>query len=140
MRVVFDTNIYISAILFGGKPEKLLRLAKEGVFELLISGEIMAEIARVLRIKFGWESWRISMVIDEIRENTTLITPARRIQAVAEDEADNRVLECALEGGASYVISGDKHHLLPLKEFMGVKIVSASEFLEMISGGESGHP
>ena len=100
IRVVADTNIYISAILFGGKPEEIRKLARQGTIELLVSETILAEIAGVLKRKFGWSDWQISEVIKDIRSITTLITPVSALSVIKEDEPDNRVLECAAEGKA----------------------------------------
>ncbi len=129
VKVVLDTNIYISAILFGRKPEEIRKLSQEGKIELLVSEAIIAEVAEVLRKKFDWESWQISQVIDEIRETTTLVIPNQTLSVIKKDEDDNRVLECAVEGKAHYIISGDKRHLLPLKEYQGINILSPAEFL-----------
>lgn len=129
VKVVLDTNIYISAILFGRKPEEIRKLSQEGKIELLVSEAIIAEVAEVLRKKFDWESWQISQVIDEIRETAILVIPNQTLSVIKKDENDNRVLECAVEGKAHYIISGDKRHLLPLKEYQGIKILSPAEFL-----------
>jgi len=131
IKVAADTNVYISAILFGGKAEEIRRLAREGEVELLISETILAEIAGVLKRKFNWSDWQISEVIKDIRLITTLITPTVTLSVIKEDEPDNRVLECATEGKGQYIISGDEHHLQPLKEYQGIKIVSPSQFLEL---------
>jgi len=132
LKVVLDTNIYISAILFGGNPERIRKLSKEKELEILISEAIIAEIAEVLRKKFNWESWQISQIIDEIRESATLIIPSQTLSITKGDEDDNRILECAVEGKVQYIVSGDKQHLLPLKEYQGVKILSPSEFLILL--------
>ena len=132
LKVVLDTNIYISAILFGGNPERIRKLSKEKELEILISETIIAEIAEVLRKKFNWESWQISQIIDEIRESATLIIPSQTLSITKGDEDDNRILECAVEGKVQYIVSGDKQHLLPLKEYQGVKILSPSEFLILL--------
>ena len=132
LKVVLDTNIYISAILFGGNPERIRKLSKEKELEILISEAIIAEIAEVLRKKFNWESWQISQIIDEIRESATLIIPNQTLSITKGDEDDNRILECAVEGKVQYIVSGDKQHLLPLKEYQGVKILSPSEFLILL--------
>jgi putative PIN family toxin of toxin-antitoxin system len=131
IKAVADTNVYISAILFGGKSEAIRELAREGEVELLISEPILAEIAGVLKRKFSWFDWQISEAIKDIRAITTLITPAFTLSVIKEDEPDNRVLECAVEGGASYIVSGDEHHLQPLKEFEGIKIISPTQFSEL---------
>jgi len=129
LKVVLDTNIYISAILFGGDPERIRKLSKEKELEILISEAIIAEIAEVLRKKFNWKSWQISQIIDEIRESATLVIPNQTLSITKGDEDDNRILECAVEGKVQYIVSGDKQHLLPLKEYQGVKILSPAEFL-----------
>ena len=128
LKVVLDTNIYISAILFGGNPERIRKLSKEKELEILISETMIAEVAEVLRKKFNWESWQISQIIDEIRETATLIIPKQTISIIKKDEDDNRILECSVEGKAQYIVSGDKH-LLSLKEYQSVKILSPAEFL-----------
>ncbi|RLE07912.1 putative toxin-antitoxin system toxin component, PIN family [Candidatus Aerophobetes bacterium] len=133
VKVVVDTNVYISAILFGGNPEKIRRLSKEGRVELLISEAIIAEVAEVLRRKFNWENWQISQTIDEIREIATLVIPRQTLFIIKKDDNDNRILECAVEGKAQYIVSGDKHHLLPLKEYQGIRILTPAQFLEAIS-------
>lgn len=130
-KVVLDTNVYISAVLFGGNPEEIRKLSKEGKIEVLISEAIISEIADVLRRKFNWESWQISQLIDDIREVSTLIIPRQSISLIADD-ADNRILECALEGNAQYIISGDKRHLLPLKGYRDIRILSPDEFLGLL--------
>lgn len=129
VKVVLDTNVYISAVLFGRKPEEIRKLSQEGKIELLVSEAIIAEVAEVLRRKFDWESWQISQIINEIRETTTLVIPNQTLSVIKKDEGDNRVLECAVEGKAQYIISGDKSHLLPLKEYQGIKILSPDQFL-----------
>jgi len=131
IKAVADTNVYISAILFGGKSETVRKLAREGQVELLISESIFAEIAGALKRKFNWLDWQISEVMRDIRAITTLITPASTLSVIKEDEPDNRVLECAVEGQASYIISGDEHHLQPLKEYQGIVILSPAQFLEL---------
>ena len=129
-RVVLDTNVYISAILFGGTPEKIRKLSKERKIELLISEAIIAEVAEVLRKKFNWESWQISQIINDIRETATLVIPYQTLSVVKKDEDDNRILECGVEGKAQYIISGDKRHLLSLKQYQGIKILSPANFLK----------
>ena len=133
IKVAADTNVYISAILFGGKPEEIRESAREGEVELLISETILAEIAGVLKRKFDWSDWQISEVIKDIRAITTLITPTSTLSVIKEDEPDNRVLECATEGKAQYIISGDEHHLQPLKQYQGIKILSPAQFIELVS-------
>lgn len=131
--MVLDTNVYLSAILFGGKPEQILNLAKEGRITLLLSGAILSEITEVLQRKFGWTSWRIQPVVEVLLEMTTWVVPSQEIHEIQEDEADNHVLACAVEGEADYLVSGDRRHLLPLGEYQGIPILSPAQFLERVS-------
>lgn len=130
MRVVLDTNVYISAIIIGGDCEKLLKkLEKEGI-EILISLPILEEITKVLKEKFSWDDFMIQTVIYDILQKTTLIEPKQKLSIIKAAKADNRILECALEGKAHFLISGDKRHILPLKKLNSIKIVSPKEFLK----------
>lgn len=108
-------SIYLQ-FFFGGKPE------------FIISEFIIGEIADILRRKFGWENWQILEVIEELRRFTTLVTPKKKISVIKEDPADNRILKCALEGKANYIVSGDRQHLLPLKALKEIKIISINDF------------
>jgi uncharacterized protein len=127
---VLDTNIYISAILFGGKPEMLIHLAREKVIEVFISELLLDELARIFKIKFNWTNEQIYFTIDGLRKITHLVIPTETLDVIELHRSDNRILECALEAKADYIISGDRHHILPLKIFQGIKILSVSEFLE----------
>ena len=72
------------------------------------------------------------LAASEIREISTLTAPTKRLTVVKEKERDNRVLECATEGKAQHIVTGDTKHLQPLKEHRGIKILSPAEFLEVI--------
>ena len=131
-RVVIDTNVYISALNFGGKPAQILMLFIRGEIEVCLSPFILNELERILREKFGWEEERITDVLRRIREKAIEVHPRRRVSVIREKDDDNRILECALEGKAEYIISGDKRHLLPLGEYEGIRILSPDEFLRLI--------
>lgn len=131
VRVTIDSNIYISALLFGGPPDDILTLAREGKIHLTISDEIVKEVSRVLGEKFGWTSRAVDLAIARIGDFTEKVTPTQRIDVVKEDPTDNRILECAQEGRSEYLITRDKH-LLKLKEFGPTKIVLAADFLQTI--------
>lgn len=132
LKIVFDTNIYISALLFGGIPQKLLIAAFENEFELYTSEEILNEISAVLRKKFSYSPPRIQQVLNSIVALTTLVHPTKTINLVKNWPADNRILECCHEARADFLVSGDKKHLLPLKKFGSTKIITAKEFTTII--------
>jgi hypothetical protein len=90
IRVTADSNIYISALHFGGPPDKFLDLARTGIIELTISDDILAEVTRVLRDKFGWSREALSMAQARIADFTVRVAPTQKLDAVREDPADNR--------------------------------------------------
>lgn len=138
LKVALDTNVYISAIYFGGKPEEVLNLARAGKIELLISEQIKNEIAKILKRKFGFNDLQISETLEDIGSFSTLIVPTVILKIIKEDESDNRILECAVEGGVDYIVSGDSH-LLTLKEYQKIKIISPSEFLDVLNKNREAH-
>ena len=109
-----------------------MELARDGKIRLLISEAILGEVERVLRLKLYRTDWEIAAILRGIRNISHFVSPGSKILVIKEDEADNRILECAVEAKAQYVVSGDEHHLLPLGEFEGIKILSPAEFLRLI--------
>lgn len=129
MRVVFDTNIFISALVIpGSRAEKALSRIIEGRDELVISKDIIKEVLSVLASKFGREREALSHAAVILSELGKLVKPERRIQ-VLRDEPDNRILECAISGKADLIVTGDKQ-MLDLKEYMGIKIERLRVYLE----------
>ena len=131
MRVVLDTNVYISAMLFGGNCEEILKLASQALFEVVISKKIIDEIKSVLKKKFYWTDKQIAEVIKYIKEISSILNPDISLNIVKEDLADNKIIECAVASNATYIVTGDKYHLLPIKEYGGIKILSPIEFLRL---------
>jgi putative PIN family toxin of toxin-antitoxin system len=127
---VADTNIYISALLFGGSCEAILGLARAGLLDLYDSPAIERELRRVLREKFRWTDRQVREAVLELRLITTRIHPTLHLSGVVQDADDHRILECAVAARVDYLITGDKRHLQPLKHFRGVQIVSPREFLD----------
>jgi putative PIN family toxin of toxin-antitoxin system len=132
MRVVLDTNVYVSAILFGGLPELPIRLAGRGSITLLVSDAIIAELIGVVIRKFGWPPDRIIEIEQEIRRLGEVVSITSDINAVSSDDADNRILECAVDGRADLIVSGD-HHLLALGSYQGIRVVSPRDFAETVN-------
>jgi len=131
IKVVIDTNVFISAFVFGGNALEIVRLFLKDDIEVYISPFIFEEITRILREKFLWEELKIEKLLQLIRPKVNEVYPKVRVSIIKSKDDDNRILECALESKANYIISGDKRHILPLKELEGIKIVSVSEFLEI---------
>ena len=129
MRVVLDTNVIVSGLNFPGNERIVLDLARRGRFELCLAPFILQETAGVLTAKFGWEDDMAAHALEVLRGAATVIEPARLPRAIHGNEADNRILECAVEASADYLVTGDRRHLLPLKQHRGVKILNAPTFL-----------
>jgi putative PIN family toxin of toxin-antitoxin system len=132
MRVVADTNVYVSAIVFGGTCEAILALARAHLIELYLSPAMQGELRSVLGQTFGWPSSRVKEALAEITGLASLVRPTVRMSGIVADDADHRILECALAARADFLVTGDKRHLLPLKTFRGVQIVSPREFLDVL--------
>lgn len=130
IRVVFDTNIFLSAILFGGNCRTLLELARVGEIQLLVSPFILKEIERKLEEKFNWGKKETEEVLEGILFFAKVVRLETRINKVKNDQSDNHVLGTAAASRAAYLITGDQGHLLPLKIFRKTKIVSPADFLK----------
>jgi len=134
IKVVFDTNIIVSGLIANtGAPYETIELWRRDNVVLLISDAIIDEVSDVLTRPFFRDQRHITKSdIDRIKHalktDATIVSPNSRLKVVGNDPDDNRIIECALDGGADYIISGD-HHLLELKRFAGIQIVTAKEFL-----------
>ena len=131
MIVVLDTNILISALFWRGNPYKVISNALERKYSLYLSAEILDELEEKLRAKFKFPEDKIKDHIGILREYGKFVEPIIKVNVIKEDPDDNKVLECAFSCNADYIISGDQH-LLKLKEFKGIKIVTAKEFLGLL--------
>jgi putative PIN family toxin of toxin-antitoxin system len=131
VRVVVDTNVFLSALLFGGPPEEIISLARQGEIELLVSTDILLELSAVLKLKFKWQDLGIADAVRTIGYISTLVKPRITIKEIPDD-ADNRVLECAVDGGADFIVSGD-HHLVDLSSYRGIRILKARDLLDLIA-------
>ena len=127
MKVVFDTNILVSALVFpGGRGEAALRRIIEEQDQLVISKPILDELLGVLARKFSRDAEELAHVAVFLSGLALSVRPRRKLQVV-NDEPDNRILECALAGHAEAIVTGD-HALLSLREYRGVRIISLREY------------
>ncbi len=129
-RVVLDTNVLISAVLFGGKPRDLFRLIIQGRIDAFTSPALDREFRDVLsRPKFKLTVEECFFIYKEIETVMMIVFPKTTVAVVRSDPDDNSVLECALEAHANYIVTGDPH-LLDLAEFKDIKIVTPAVFLQ----------
>lgn len=132
MKVVLDTNVIVSGLNFPGNERQVLVFARRERFELYLSPFILKEVAGVLKRKFGWDEHHTARAIRMLRSRATVFEPRQRVSILEHNEPDNRILECAKRASADYLVTGDRRHLLPLKEFEGTQIVTAAQLLALL--------
>ncbi len=129
MKVVFDTNIFVSALVIpGSQAEKAVSRIIEGADILLLSKEILDELLSILSIKFSRDKEEISRVAVILSEMAEWVEPSEKIK-ILSDEPDNRILECAISGNADAIVTGDKE-LLRVRGYGKTKIISLKQYLE----------
>ena len=128
MRVVFDTNILVSALAFpGGRGDEALGRIVAGQDSLVLSRSILDELLSVLARKFAHDREALARVAVFLSEVGEFVEPIESLTVLA-DEPDNRILECALAAGAQVVVTGDRA-MLAHGEYRGIRIVSLSTYL-----------
>ena len=128
MRVVFDTNVLVAALVFpGGQGDAALRRVVEGRDQLVLSRAILGELLEVLGRKFARDAEELAHVAVFVSDLATVVAPRRRLRVV-RDDPDNRILECALAGKAQAIVTGDKG-LLALKSFEGIPVMTLASYL-----------
>lgn len=131
MRVVLDTNVFASSAL-GGQIGAINAAWRASQFTLIMSDVIFSEYIDVLsRPKLHLTAEIVSAIIARVQRKAEFVTSTEIITAVEADPTDNKFLEAALEGQADYVVSGDRH-LLDLKTFRSIPILTAREFIERL--------
>ena len=134
MKLVLDTNIFISAFFWGGNPRKIVERINSGIDSLYITDGILDEIAQVLaRSKFSVDKPNIARLIDAIAEIAVCIPVKGTVKGVCRDSKDDMILECGWRCAADYIITGDDD-LLSLQTFENVKIITASQYVNNILG------
>lgn len=131
MKIVLDTNILISALIFGGKPHQVLSLVLEGKIQAFTSPLLTAEFFDVVSKKFDLSAEELARAKSQIENKFLTVQPKSNIK-IARDDDNNRVLEAAVEGGCKYIITGDRD-LLDLKIYKNIKIVTPEIFLSLLT-------
>lgn len=132
LTVVFDTNILFSATGWRGNPFQCVEQARAGKIQAVTCVELMEELAEKLELKLGFSPQQSAETLADYLGLIRLVNIPKALDAVPRDPEDNAVLECALEGKAEFVVSGDLD-LLTLKKFRGIEIVRAREFLDVLA-------
>jgi uncharacterized protein len=133
--ITLDSNVIISALIWGGKPLQLFELALTGEIELAVSPDILDETLRILRGKFRLEPEDLAKAEGFILKAARVVTPTERLDVVQADPDDNRIVACAVAAGSDTIVSGDVD-LLRMRNFRGVRIQRVSEFLARFQSRE----
>ena len=128
IRVVVDSNVYVSALLLGENARQVVASGESRLVDIFSSQPIMKEVERVLRDKFRWSKERVVAAASYLWSLSRPLDPQCTVSD-CPDPDDNRVLECAIEAKATFIVTGD-HHLLDLDPYQGIAILSPRDFLE----------
>lgn len=132
-RLVIDNNVVISSIFWDkGNPHKVINLAIENKISNFTSPKMLQELVKVLREKFKQPEEIIQRQLSLVANYSKIVRPNIKIKVVKDDPKDDMVLECAETANAEYIVSGD-NHLLNLKQFKGIKILTPKQFLDLIN-------
>jgi putative PIN family toxin of toxin-antitoxin system len=136
IKVVLDTNVIISGLGWKGNPREIIKLWEKAKITFYISAEILNEYIEVLErniIPAIDYKWFVRLL--EEKKNIEIVKPQEHFDIIKEDPDDNIFLDCGITGNVKYIITGDDH-LLNLKEFKGIKILTPADFLEVYKKGE----
>ncbi len=131
---VFDTNVLLSAAIFrSGPPFKCLDLAQQGAVASITCREILDEFREKLVEKFNRTPEQADVLVDEVQGLSRLVAITGSLKAVEADPDDDKVVECAVTGQATHIITGDARHLLRLGEYKGIHIISPAQFVALVT-------
>ncbi len=132
LRVVVDTNVYISAFLYPDRAIfQLLPLAAQHRYQLVTSPAIIDEVGRIMRERLAWEDAVRIRHLKAATKAADIVIPTITLEVITQDPPDNRILECAVEGRADLIVSGNRH-LLSLKAYQGIAIIRPIDFLRTL--------
>lgn len=133
LRIVFDTNVLVSSVFWEGNESRLIELAEKGIFEAFTSPFILDEVVNVLSsVKFQLNEDQVESIAEYFLSIMHIVEPRLNIDIIHDDPSDNRIIECAVSCNANIIVSGDKH-LISLKKFRSIKIISSHETLKITS-------
>jgi putative PIN family toxin of toxin-antitoxin system len=130
MRIVLDTNVFISGIFFTGPPYQILKAWRDGRVQLLVSPSILEEYQRIgAELALQFRDVDLKAFLDLLTVQAEIVLSPTLPPVIRDDPSDDKFLEVAVAGKASYIISGDKH-LLALSEFQGIQILKPRDFAQ----------
>lgn len=131
-RVVFDTDVVISGLMWRGRAHKCLLLARTDAIQAVYCSEMLAELSTKLREKFDFSENRIHAVLYDYRRFAERVQITVELKVISADPDDDMFVECAVIGDAKIIISSDKH-LTSLQRYQGIDIVRPDEFIAMFA-------
>jgi putative PIN family toxin of toxin-antitoxin system len=132
MRVVLDSNVFVSSFFWKGNPRKVFDRVANGLDELFITDDVLKEILTVMsRKKFDLNIKEIEDYINIIENYSIKIICRNTAEEISRDKDDNKILQCGLEGNVEFIITGDED-LLVLKNYRNIKIVNPKEYLNIV--------
>ncbi len=135
LKIVLDTNVWVSALIWGGKPAKIVEAAEQGRIDLFVSESIVEEISRVLSYPKIEKIYRpqttCRQLMEQILKNTKFVETTTKLKVINEHPADDKIIECAASAKADYIVSGDKH-LLNVVAYQKTQILPVNEFMKLI--------
>jgi putative PIN family toxin of toxin-antitoxin system len=131
LKIVLDTNVYISAAILGRVCEEIVQTCRFSNLQVFISKDIIDEIEDKLSYKFLWQDEQINLFLESIMEFCQIVKVNEKLTYIKDDPDDDKILECAVSADCNFIISGDKH-LLKLKSYETMKILNPADFLLML--------
>ena len=132
MKIVLDSNIFVSSFYWAGNPRKVFYRVTNGLDELYITDKILEEIISVMsKKKFDTSINEIKEYVKIIESYSIKLSSKNNPEKISRDEGDNKILHCGFDGNVDFIITGD-NDLLVLKEYKEIKIVKPKEYLDII--------
>ena len=131
IKAVVDTNVWLSGLLWKGAPYRVVQFGTRGTFVVLTSPGIIREVEEKLRDKFHFADDKVDRWLRLMQRRSLIIESTRKLNVVPRDPDDNMIVECAVDGRANYIVTGDKD-LLVLERYEGVEIIKPAVFLKKL--------
>lgn len=132
IRVVIDTNVWLSGLIFGGKPEEIIKLFVDETIIVVVSEELLSELRRKVMERFPLYVPSLSLLEASIRKDAEMVKLGSQTIQVSRDDDDNKFIETGVIGECQFIVTGDKD-LLDIVVYKDIKIVTPSKFLEFLN-------
>jgi putative PIN family toxin of toxin-antitoxin system len=130
---VFDTNVLLSGVGWKGRPYECLELPRRGSVDGVTCSELLGELAEKLESKLGFTATQATDTVIDLLTFLRIVPLSGNLVVVIADPDDDKVLDCAVQAGASHIVTGDRRHLLPMGSYQGIEIVTPAQFLAIVS-------